>query len=83
MSTPDKRTEALELAQRCKCAVNQLKQHRRSCDKEHAERVKKIAAAEDAITGWFQRGDLNLPGFEGVSFAPETMQLIHNPLQGL
>lgn len=78
-----KKLETLELGQRCKQSIATLKAHRRSADKEHAERTKKIQAIEDAISGRFQRGDLELPGFEGLTFPPETLALVYNPLQGL
>ena len=83
ITLPDKKLETLELGQKCRQAVDSLKAHRRSTDKEHAERVKKIQAVDDAISGWYRRGDLELPGFEGVDFPPETMALIYDPLRGL
>jgi hypothetical protein len=79
----DKELEALKLCQKCRQSIDTLRAHRRSADKEHAERVKKIQAADDAISGWHRRGDLELPGFEGVQFPPETMALIYDPLRGL
>jgi hypothetical protein len=77
-----KKLETLELGQRCKQSIATLKAHRRSADKEHAERAKKIQAVEDAISGHFQRGDLELPGFDSLSFPPETLALVYNPLGG-
>jgi hypothetical protein len=79
----EKELEALKLGQRCKQSIATLKAHRRSADKEHAERCKRIQAVEDAISGHFQRGDMDLPGFDGMSFPPETLALVLNPLQGL
>ena len=79
----EKELETLKLGQRCKQSIASLRAHRRSSDKEHAEREKKIRAVEDAISGHFQRGDLDLPGFEGISFEPETMTLVYDPLRGL
>ena len=79
----EKELETLKLGQRCKQAIASLRAHRRSADKEHAERCKKIQAIEDAISGHFQRGDMDLPGFDGISFEPETLTLVHDPLRGL
>ena len=79
----EKELEALKLGQRCKQAIATLRAHRRSSDKEHAERAKRVQAIEDAISGHFQRGDLDLPGFEGISFDPETLSLVYDPLRGL
>lgn len=77
------RIKTLELGQRCICSLNTLTAHRRSSDKEHAERAKRIRAVFDAINGRYQRGDLNLPGFDGLEVAPELLALINNPTQGL
>ncbi len=79
----NKKLEALELSQRCRQAIETLQAHRRSTDKEHMERMKRILAIDQAISGWYRRGELELPGFEGVEFPPETLALIYNPLQGL
>lgn len=77
------RIKTLELGQRCICSLNTLTAHRRSSDKEHAERAKRIRAVFDAINGRYQRGDLNMPGFDGLEVAPELLALINNPTQGL
>lgn len=77
------RIKTLELGQRCICSINTLAAHRRSSDKEHAERTKRIRAVADAINGRYQRGDLNLPGFDGLEVAPDLLALIYDPLQGL
>lgn len=79
----DRKYDTMKLALDCKRAINTLRAHRKSADKEHAERAKKIQAVEDAICGWYQRGDLELPGFEGATLPPETVELIYNPLRGL
>lgn len=77
------RIKTLELGQRCICSMNTLHAHRRSSDKEHAERTKRIRVVFDAINGRYQRGDMSLPGFDGLEVAPELLALIYNPLEGL
>jgi hypothetical protein len=82
-SNIEKELEALKLGMKCEIGIESLRAHRRSSDKEHAERCKKIQAVKDAIRGHSQRGDLELPGFEGLSFDPESLALVHDPLRGL
>lgn len=81
--SPDPRLVVYDLSQRCTCSINALIAHRRSSDKEHDERIKRIRAVALAINSRWQLGELNLPGFSGLDLDPDLVELIYDPMRGL